>query len=175
MSNITEPDQKTNDQNKLDFLLAKQLEEEENTNANKETNINNDKLDLDYLFALSMEQQDIMEMNELFEDSNNIDSNPEMTLITDSEIIELLKSGIDIESLLDTYSSLTKEHIISLKQKIKPTNKQKKKKRKRQKSNHIANKNENKNEEINEFLKQFTNFVDNKHQKTKKKAKKNAG
>eukprot|EP01084_Bolivina_argentea_P036736 67927_1 len=57
MSNITEPDQKTNDQNKLDFLLAKQLEEEQNTDINKQTNIN-DKVDLDYLLALSIEQQD---------------------------------------------------------------------------------------------------------------------
>ena len=148
---------KANDQDKVDEMIAKQIAHHDNvdnndyeTNSNQEDDIydidenddnNNDDnvdierqkkldsepLDLDYLVALTMEQEDIIDVIDLFEDDTNdndkdkddINKGRNYALITDSEIIALLESGIDIESLVNTYPSLTKQYIIALQQKTK--------------------------------------------------------
>merc|ERR1712060_987178 len=80
-------------------------------------------LNLDYLLALTMEQEDIINSADLFDDDmdNNNDDDIESNrnaLITDSEIIALLEQpGIDIDALINTYPSLTRQYIITLKNK----------------------------------------------------------
>lgn len=193
-NNDKEDELKTNDQSKVDRMIAKQLQHQQNidnddTNTttttdndgnghlnddnytdndidddNQESNNTNKKpkddgpIDLDYLIALTMEQEDIMDTMDLFEDDTEKDKNNEShnALITDSEIIALLESGISIELLTDTYPTLTKEYIIALQQRTKERqngnnnfsgnrrdrkkrNKRKKKKKKRSSSYNMDN------------------------------------
>merc|ERR1712228_954238 len=119
---------KVNDQNNVDQMIAKQIAHQQNVdnddNEDGSDKQNNDKpLNLDYLLALTMEQEDIINSADLFDDDmdNNNDDDIESNrnaLITDSEIIALLEQpGIDIDALINTYPSLTRQYIITLKNK----------------------------------------------------------
>merc|ERR1712154_393742 len=125
-----------------------QSDEEVAKNENESEKANG--IDLDYLLALSVEQEDIMNNAvDLFQDNNsqnNGDDDGDGTsnvLITDSEIIALLQQpGIDIDALLNTYSSLTREYILELIRKDRIRNneyhkKWKKNKRKKQRKKQI--------------------------------------
>eukprot|EP00486_Rosalina_sp_Unknown_P007172 CAMPEP_0201573348 /NCGR_PEP_ID=MMETSP0190_2-20130828/17143_1 /ASSEMBLY_ACC=CAM_ASM_000263 /TAXON_ID=37353 /ORGANISM="Rosalina sp." /LENGTH=383 /DNA_ID=CAMNT_0048000211 /DNA_START=909 /DNA_END=2057 /DNA_ORIENTATION=+ len=160
--NNDKDEMKTNEQSNVDAMIAKQLahrqkvdnddtnttttttdndEEEEESEPQTKKKADDGPIDLDYLIALTMEQEDIMETMDLFDDDINDKDNKSQNrsaLITDSEIIALLESGIDIESLTNTYPELTKEYIIALKQRTKARqngNNKDKKKRKNKRKN----------------------------------------
>jgi len=177
--NNDKDEMKTNEQSNVDAMIAKQLahrqkvdnddtnttttttdndEEEEESEPQTKKKADDGPIDLDYLIALTMEQEDIMDTMDLFEDDTEKDKNNEShnALITDSEIIALLESGISIELLTDTYPTLTKEYIIALQQRTKERqngnnnfsgnrrdrkkrNKRKKKKKKRSSSYNMDN------------------------------------
>jgi len=166
---------KVNDQNNVDRMIAKQIQIQENVeeDTSDDTKPEDTKpLDLDYLLALSMEQEDIMEAVDLFDgdqSEHEIDKK-KLSLITDSEIIALLEQpGIDIEALLNTYSTLSREYILNLIKKEKTRNKNndrkwkknKRKKRKQYVEDEIFEEEEQKNdeeEEVDEFMKKFKTF-----------------
>merc|ERR1712154_248134 len=142
--------------NKVDQLIAKQIAiQEENDAQSEEEEEEAEKekvIDLDYLLALSVEQEDIMN-NVVDLSLSGEDEQIQTVLITDSEIIALLEQpGIDIDALLNTYSSLTREYILALIRKDRMRNnennkKWKKNKRKKQRKKQIID-DENENEQI---------------------------
>merc|ERR1712207_107840 len=74
-------------------------------------------IDLDYLLALSVEQEDIMNAVDIFEENEDAqrDMAQQNVLITDSEILALLEQpGIDIDALLNTYPTLTRQYILDV-------------------------------------------------------------
>jgi len=184
--------------NNVDQMIAKQIAHQQNVDnddGDNEESLDKEKdgkpLDLDYLLALTMEQEDIINSAELFDDGvdnedDDIESNRN-ALITDSEIIALLEQpGIDIDALINTYPSLTREYIITLRNKTKSRkygkhdrSNKKWKKNKRKKRNKmdevfiddkdnddendddIENENEDnndENEDIDQFMKKFKTF-----------------
>merc|ERR1712228_269694 len=178
-------DFKVNDQHNVDRMIAKQIAMQENAENNEsEESEKETVIDLDYLLALSVEQEDIMNAVDLYEDDViDQDDAVQNVLITDSEIIALLEQpGIDIDALLNTYSSLTRQYILDLirkqrkrcNQNDKKWKKNKRKKRKQlidevfvydddeqQNKEKIDEETQHKDEEhddLDEFMKKFKTF-----------------
>ena len=114
-------DAKVNEQHNVDRMIAKQIAMQENAESDEddseETTEKEKVFDLDYLLALSVEQEDIINAVELYEDDevDQDDAIQPTALITDSEIIALLEQpGIDIDALLNAYPSLTRQYILDL-------------------------------------------------------------
>merc|ERR1712048_110996 len=121
-ANDNEMDCKVNEQHNIDRMIAKQIAMQEE-NADSDGDAQSDKsektkvIDLDYLLALSVEQEDIMNAVDIFEENEDAerDMAQQNVLITDSEILALLEQpGIDIEALLNTYPTLTRKNILDL-------------------------------------------------------------
>merc|ERR1712154_3725 len=128
--------------------------------------------------GLSVEQEDILNAVELYEDGEEAEADMISTaLITDSEIIALLEQpGIDIEALTSTYSELTRQYIIDLQRTTRErrgdTDRKGKRNKKRRKKRHNVFANEravdandgqekkedgdDEEENVERFMKQFT-------------------
>eukprot|EP01083_Nonionella_stella_P026267 72238_1 len=140
-------DCKTNDQNKLDSMIAKQIAHQENDT--------NGAIDIDYLMALAVEQEDIINAaTDMFDDEQSVN-------ITDNEIITLLEQpGIDIEALLNTYHTLTRQYVMDLKRKHNAkhgTKKRKKKKNYDETQDRMDDEDEERTKD-EEFIKTFQTF-----------------
>eukprot|EP01083_Nonionella_stella_P156095 505072_1 len=179
-------DQKQNNQIQSDHLLAQQLEKDTNQS-------NNACMDWDHLMALSLEQQDIIDAVVSSDDILDIES--EWITKSESEIIALLQSGVDIDSLITPNSTLTKEYILALKQKIdldqkskaQAVNRSHRKSKKRKKKKHSSYHHDDVEhvQNMDAFVKKLTTFPkqkkNKKHnarnkankQKAKKKKRKN--
>eukprot|EP00484_Ammonia_sp_Unknown_P021216 CAMPEP_0197038830 /NCGR_PEP_ID=MMETSP1384-20130603/15715_1 /TAXON_ID=29189 /ORGANISM="Ammonia sp." /LENGTH=666 /DNA_ID=CAMNT_0042469325 /DNA_START=141 /DNA_END=2141 /DNA_ORIENTATION=- len=172
-------------------------ENEEESNAatkkkKKKEETEDEHVDLDYLIAVSMEQEDIinaLDTSQSDEATKEKSEKKPIVSLTDSEIIALLESGIDIESLVNTYPSLTKQYIIDLQSKTKARRgdkKWKKQNKKRKKRRNVDFEPERHNEpkehnqapaeeeeKLNEFISKLTTFHDKKTDYMQKQKQRN--